>query len=514
MPRGDWPYTLIVPALVLTDLPGERQSARIDFPDIDLGGGFCIEFWFRTDAYPTGAASAVLMAGLKTGDNSARDLILRLDGQHITPEFQDFHGPLADPPPLNRWTHVTLSYWTMPAPVVQEGQPPITREGQLQVNYWQDDQAFIERSVQLAGESYRLSSLVLAAENGATHLFSELRLWQPCPSPGFRLEYRGRSIEGAATGLIGYWRLDEGSGNLMVDSSLGANDGVIEGGKYQTDSGLALRIGTVFEPGSGRGMTPNGKCFPLGSERAMWRDPPRCQMEQTHLNDVEKARRHLLSSLSDRSGADALFHDATEELRTMEAKRDAESAALEDIKNEKAEAIQNRRTKIRDEELAMLKSIETSQKIHLKDFIVRLQADLSHGRERIGREYGRVYGLDNVAMDVKVVPGVGGIGLHLPEPGMRIDPERLSTLKLRFKAVPTEEVEGPKSARVPALEGSTEDFARRKLGQAGFRVEVVYQEVADPAQQGRVLAQIFEATDKPDQAVLASIVTLVVGQRQ
>src|SRR5574337_1284231 len=356
MSRGDWPYTLIVPALVLKDSPGERQSARIDFPDIDLGVGFGIEFWFRTDAYPTGAASAVLMAGLKTGDNSARDLILRLDGQHITPEFQDFHGPLANPPPLNRWTHVTLSYLTMPAPVVQEGQPQITQEGRLQVNYWQDDQASSESSVQLAGESYRLSSLVLAAENGATHLFSELRLWQPCPSPGFRLEYRGRSIEGTAGGLIGYWRLDEGSGNLMVDSSLGANDGVIEGGKYQTDSGLALRIGVVFEPGTGRARMPNGRYYPLGSERAMWRDPPRCQMEETHLNEAEDARRRLLSSLSKRSGMDALFHKTTEELRTVKAKRDAESAALEDMKKEKAEAIKNRRTKIQDEELAMLKS--------------------------------------------------------------------------------------------------------------------------------------------------------------
>ena len=512
MPRGDWPYTIVVPALALTDSPGERQSARIDFPDLDLAGGFRIEFWFKTEAYPTEAASAVLMARLKTADNRPRDLILRLDGQHMTPEFQDFHGPLANPPALNRWTHVALSFWAMEVPAVPGGQTEA--KGELRFSYRQDDQSSFEGAVQLESESYRLSSLVLAAENGATHLFAELRLWHPCPSPGLLLEYRDRPIEGGLTGLVGYWRLDEGSGNLMVDSSLGANDGIIEGGKYRMDSGLALRIGVVFDPGTGRARMPNGRNYPPGSERVMWRDPPRSQIEQTHLNDVEEVRRRLLSTVSKRSGMDALFHDATEDLRAQQARRDAESEALEDVKTEKKKAVEDRRKKIQDEQLAILKSIETSQKIHLKDFIVRLQGDLRHGRERISKEYGRVYGLDAVSMDVKVVPGVGGIGLHLPEAGISIDPERLSTLKLRFRAVPTEEEEKPKSAPVPALEGSTEDFARRKLVQAGFRVEAVHQEVSDPAQEGRVLAQIFEATDKPDQALLASVVTLVVGLRQ
>ena len=50
MPRGDWPYTIVVPALVLTDSPGERQSARIEFPDLELGSDFRIEFWFKTEA--------------------------------------------------------------------------------------------------------------------------------------------------------------------------------------------------------------------------------------------------------------------------------------------------------------------------------------------------------------------------------------------------------------------------------------------------------------------------------
>ncbi|HQR44046.1 MAG TPA: hypothetical protein PLX97_15230, partial [Gemmatales bacterium] len=216
MPYGERPYTVVVPALVLKDSPGERQSARIDFPDLELASSFRIEFWFKTEAYPTEGASAVLIAALKTADDRVHDLILRLDGQHMTPEFQGFHGPLVNPPALNRWTHVALSFWGMEVAVEPGGQTEA--KGELHFNYWQDDQTFFDASVQLQSESYRLSSLVLAAENGATHLFAELRLWHPCPSPGMLVEYRGQPIKDSATGLIGYWRLDEGSGNLMLDS--------------------------------------------------------------------------------------------------------------------------------------------------------------------------------------------------------------------------------------------------------------------------------------------------------
>lgn len=511
MPRGDWPYTLVVPALVLTDSPGERQSAGIDLPDLDLGSDFCIEFWFRTDAYAAEGDSAVLKAGLKTADNRARDLVLRADGQHMTAELRDSPGLRARPPALHRWTHVALSFRAVQVPVGPEAQTET--KGELQFKYWQDDQMFFEGAVQVENGSYRLNALALAAENGAIHAFAELRLWQPCPAPDFLVANRDQPIEGA-TGLIGYWKLDEGSGTLMVDSALGGNDGAIEGGRYQADSGLALRIGVVHEPGTGRAQMPNGRYYPVAPERPIWRDPPRTPIEQTHLDELENARRRQLASLSKRSGMEALFHSAKEDLRAQQARRDAERGALEDMKDKKEEALENRRGKIREEELGILQSIETSQKIHLKDFILRLQADLSFGRERISKEYGRVYGLDAVSMNVKVVPGVAGIGLHLPDPDTGLDPERLSTLKLRFKAVSAEEEQKRKSAPVPALEGSTEDFARRKLVQAGFRVEAVYQEVADPAQEGRVLAQIFDATDKPGQALLASIVTLVVGERQ
>ena len=208
----------------------------------------------------------------------------------------------------------------------------------------------------------------------------------------------------------------------------------------------------------------------------------------------------------------AAVGEARARLRFESGKLETAGTSLKEVEQDKRKQIETRRREIQSQQQKILAGIVSSQKIHLKDFILRLQEDLTRGRERVRKDYGRIYGLDTVSMEVKVMPGVGGIGLHLPDPGLHVDPRRLSTLKLRFGAAAEEEVEEPKWAPVPPLEGSTEDFARRKLGEVGFRVDVVYQEVAEATGDGRVLAQIFDA--RGGEAQLGSIVTLVVGERQ
>ncbi len=204
--------------------------------------------------------------------------------------------------------------------------------------------------------------------------------------------------------------------------------------------------------------------------------------------------------------------EARAQLREEVSKVEAAGGSLEAAERDKRAQVERRREAIRSEQQTILAAIESSQKIHLRDFIVRLQEDLTRGRQRIRQEFGQIHGLDTVSMEVKVVPGVGGVGLHLPDPALRVDSARLSTLKLRFKVAPEEDEGEAKWATVPPLEGSTEEFARRKLAQAGFRVEAVYQEVADATAEGRVLAQLYDA--RGSEAQLGSIVTLVVGQRQ
>ena len=126
---------------------------------------------------------------------------------------------------------------------------------------------------------------------------------------------------------------------------------------------------------------------------------------------------------------------------------------LEGELRQKLDAVRTQREEVEKRKKETLARIESSRRIHLKDFILRLQEDIARGRENIREEYGRVYGLDSVSMDVKVVPGVGGVGLHLPDPDTRIDPGRLSTLKLRFRAGPAEGEDKAKLATVPVARG-------------------------------------------------------------
>lgn len=495
---SEWPYTMVVPALVLRDSPGQRQSARIDFPQpISLGNSFGIEFWFKPDAYPREGATPVLIARLESAKGGARDLVLRLDGQHITPEFQNYHGPLSKPPPLQRWTHIALLY----------------QAGELRVVYWHEGRALLDEGVKLEDEGYRLRALVLASENGATHLFAELRLWRPQRDPNSLASDRERPLDGNEPGLIGYWKLDEGSGTLMVD--LRGNDGLIEGGGYVLDSGLALQLGSVVDIGSHRNS--HGYTMQPADPPPRWKDPPPAAVQNRYLESLERLKNHeqyaaFMESQVQGPLLDTQFKAARDEISAQQAELEKKKALLEEARRRTGDEIALRRQEIQQKQQDVVKAIETSQKIHLKDFILQLQDDLTRGRERMLTKYGRVYGLDTISMDVKVIPGVAGIGLHLPDPGLRIDPGRLSTLKLRFKARHAEEEEQAKWAAVPLVEGSTEDFARRKLSQAGFRIDVVYQEVADATQEGRILAQIYDA--KGDQAQLGAVITLIIGQRQ
>ena len=493
----EWPYTIVVPALVLRDLPGERQSARIDFePPLDLGNRFCIDFWFKPEAYTREASTPVLVAGLRTGTDEPRDLLLRLDSQHLMLDLWNYSGPLSDAPPVDRWSHISLLH----------------DEGELRLICWQEGKPADDtgQSVKLPNEHFRLGFLALASENGAAHLFSELRLRKNAPGAKARAEDRQRVLIGDERGLVGYWKVDEGSGDLMIDSSLSANDGIIAGGSYRADSGLQLRIAEVLD-GPLR-WYHEGRTKSDGGERTHWKDPAILDRQLAHLDKVEPVRKRLLDAANAAFEALAAPLDAArEEVRGDQAKLEGAYAAFETQKSEQDAALEKEHQRIEEGKRKALAAIESSQKIHLKDFIFELQKDLQRGRDSIRRDYGRIYGLDAVNMDVKVVPGVGGIGLHLPEPEQRIDPGRLSTLRLRFRAAP-EEDETTRKAFVPPLERSTEDFARRKLTRTGFRVDVVYQVVADAADEGRVLAQLYDGED--GQAKLGSLVTLVVGQRR
>ena len=501
------PYNIVIPALALRSQQGDDGEATVNFlPDpLQLGGTFWIEFWLKPVAYPSKDQWAVLGATFETSSGEKEELVLRLGTEVFAPMFQIRIDPFKRVPRLGEWTHVVLAYnhgkWTQ---VMYEGG------------------VSDEASADLHAEDYRLTELHLLAMRSAENWFAELQIWkEPRNRQKLKANWRFRSPDSHdyESGLIGHWSLDEGCGRVLVDKCAG-NFGVIEfDGEWHRDSGLVFPIGRVESSGEQRYPTENGQYINYGNP-PRWQDPTppidqqiECldlilsqQMQQTQSLEQELQRTRGLSKLSELEESERKESDAL----------DAAMEQLAALKTSCANRVRIERGKVEKTKVEILARIKSSQTIPLDKFILKLEEDLTSGRKSIRKHYGRVYGMDSVSVEVKMVPGVGGVGLHLPKPDAgeaAIDPNRLSTLKLRFRASKVEEEAEFELATVPWLEGNTEDFARRKLGEAGFRVDVVYQVVTDPQQHGRILMQLYDAKEG-NQAALNSLVTLVVGRFQ
>ena len=495
------PYNIVVPTLALRSQQGGDGEATINFlpKPLELGGAFWIEFWLKPVAYPSDDGWAVLGAVFETEAGEKDELVLRLGAQQFGATFRWRLKPFSTIPLLGQWTHVALAYnrgeWT-----------------QVMFSGGKTD----EVSQRFPTESFRLTELRLLAKRSAENWFAELQIWKE-PRDRHKLEPDWRSrLPGShdyETGLIGHWSLDEVSGRVLVDKC-GGNHGVIEfGGEWQRDSGLAFTIGWVESSSEQRSVHANGQ-YVSYLPPPHWRDPPPPVDQQIkHLDVVIEQGNKQMQNLEE----DRRRIEADPELETNE--REAwgaliqEGEQLEALKVSCEESVRSEKEKIEQQKAKTLASIQSSQEIALEQFILKLEKNLARGRASIRRDYGRVYGMDRVSVDVKMVAGVGGVGLQLPKQEAGVDPNRLSTLKLRFRANKEEEEAEGELVTVPWLEGNTEEFARRKLGETGLRVDVVYQVVTEPSQHGRILEQIYEANEDR-QAALDSVVTLVVGRFQ
>jgi hypothetical protein len=124
------------------------------------------------------------------------------------------------------------------------------------------------------------------------------------------------------------------------------------------------------------------------------------------------------------------------------------------------------------------------------------------------------YLLEGIDLDVKMLPTQTAEeeDFRLVFPSINdpnVQAEQLSTLSLRFATRPKAPTR-PEEI-VPNVSGYTELAARRKLGEVGFRVEVMDHIAERKEDVGRVFLQ----TPPPEtEAVLDSIVTIFVGRSQ
>src|SRR6185436_2867480 len=121
--------------------------------------------------------------------------------------------------------------------------------------------------------------------------------------------------------------------------------------------------------------------------------------------------------------------------------------------------------------------------------------EIIRARDELRRQ-GSSYSLGRVAIEVKMVPGIAGIGMRFPQGDelKTLDSEHLSKLSLDFEAPDTKAAPPVDLVLVPSLLGYTETMARRKLAEVGLPVVVSYQAVVtqpgEPEQADRVVNQL------------------------
>lgn len=73
----------------------------------------------------------------------------------------------------------------------------------------------------------------------------DVRIWNVARTPAQILASHNRELIGTESGLVGYWKLNEGSGSTASDSTANANNGTITGATYTTDveGGQSIQAG-------------------------------------------------------------------------------------------------------------------------------------------------------------------------------------------------------------------------------------------------------------------------------
>ncbi len=77
----------------------------------------------------------------------------------------------------------------------------------------------------------------------ANALFDEVRIWNVARNTNQIQAFMHRSLAGSETGLLGYWRMDEGAGTTLIDSSGHGQTGTLFGGTSWSNSTAPLTVG-------------------------------------------------------------------------------------------------------------------------------------------------------------------------------------------------------------------------------------------------------------------------------
>jgi hypothetical protein len=314
----------------------------------------------------------------------------------------------------------------------------------------------------LAGVSFphAVRAIVIGTHDIDLMAVAEVRMWdgQLFEMLDDQLELLGsRRLDGREAKLVGYWKLSEGSGNRLEDSSRFGHDGVLTGGRWLSASETNLQLDCSLDLLRQRRKSLIDQGRAIRSQK----DEIARRMQELQLirSQVEQVEREL-----------ELFEARKEQVRT---ERRRELKALK-------EAFQEWQRQIQD-----------GGKVGLDHFSESLAKEVEDASAAL-IEAKSPYRLQSVVFEVKMLPvqkeGAQDFLITFPQPDDdTVQPGQLSTLNLSLEPRPaapprTEQV-------VPDVRGDTELVARRLLERRGFQVEVVDQATEKAAEVNRVIDQ-------------------------
>lgn len=331
---------------------------------------------------------------------------------------------------------------------------------------------------------YTIRAIVIGTSDLDALSIAEVRIWdgQLFPSLEDQFEFfGGRRLDGRESRLLGYWKLAEGKGNRLTDSSRFGHDGTLNGGQWLDASQSGLRLDCSMELIRQRREAVYARCREIRATK-----------------NQAAARRQELALLQGQIGPLKAEQSIIEQrTNTIHEDRDRELANLD---NEFKEWQQR---------------IHEGGKVGLDDFSESLAKEVDEANSAL-IEKKRPYQLQSVAIEAKMLPvqqkDKQDFLVTFPQTDdEQIQPGQLSTLNLSFEPRPSPPPR--KEEIIPDVRGYTELVARRLLAKAGFQVDVLDQATDKPEEVDRVIDQRPKggASTGPDQG-LHQPVTLFLGR--
>jgi hypothetical protein len=211
----------------------DGSDDNITFGDI-LGSevNFTIEFWCKADSINSGV---VIQLSSGSGESLAENVSFNVNLQSGG-EFRLFYEYGSGSNETNTTSSFDLSAdtWTHVAVVRDDasGNALFYKNGALvETESASNDPA--------GGDSTDAKMTIgnsFANSNGFNGELAHVRVWNVARSAAQIASSYNRTVDSSASGLVGYWKLDEGNGTSVSDSSSNSNSGTINGAQWSIDN--------------------------------------------------------------------------------------------------------------------------------------------------------------------------------------------------------------------------------------------------------------------------------------